>query len=44
MNYAVEKYEAPTIGWCEVAVEFGYRSSINVGLPEIDGSKEEGEW
>ena len=28
----------------EVEVEAGYGTSINVGLPEIDGSKAEGEW
>ena len=44
MNFAMKRYEAPTIERCEVEVEVGYKSSISVELPEIDGTKEEGEW
>ena len=44
MNCVAKKYEVPTIERYEVEVEAGYGTSINVGLPEIDGSKAEGEW
>jgi hypothetical protein len=44
MNFAIKSYEAPTVERCEVEVEVGYKSSISVELPEIDGTKEEGEW
>lgn len=44
MNFAMKRYETPTIERCEVEVEAGYKSSISVELPEIDGTKEEGEW
>ena len=44
MNCVVRKYEVPMIERYEVYVETGYGTSVNVELPEIDGSKEEGEW
>ena len=37
-------YDAPNIEWRSVDVESGYAASFDVTLPEIDGTKEEGEW
>lgn len=37
-------YKKPTIDRFEVVVEVGYKASIGVELPEIDGTKEEGDW
>lgn len=37
-------YYAPNIEWRSVAAESGYAISFDVTLPEIDGTKEEGEW
>lgn len=40
----IKRYEIPAVEIFDVKVEGGYKDSIFVELPEIDGSKEEGEW
>ena len=44
MNRTILKYKVPKVEWCSVHTESGYALSFDVGLPEIDGTKEEGEW
>lgn len=44
MSQTMLKYEMPKVEWCSVTAESGYAVSFDVTLPEIDGTKEEGEW
>jgi hypothetical protein len=44
MNPTTKIYEVPKLEWHCVMVEFGYSTSLDISLPEIGGTKEEGEW
>lgn len=44
MKRKFKLYNRPSLEMYEVAVELGYRESLDGEASELDGSKDEGEW